>query len=308
MDAMSGKERTMEFMSPSIGNLAAALAQAQQELVPVAKNATNPAFNSRYADLSSCIAACRSILPRHKLSVSQIIEPVEDGKVCVATILMHESGEWLSSRCVLPVSGGRGTNAAQAAGSAITYARRYGFAAIIGLGTDDDDGNAAGAPMRAAARPASPAQDSRQNARGQYYSAQGGKPRPEHAGQESGAGMEAKDAPVRDHSAPLPQPRLSSWQFKALTVRLGQRGMDTREKCLKDLSAVLGRTVLSSRDLSADDFHAYMKDALPPSRPVANAAVQLKAEAEHDGVADAAGAGALPCPSPAAPASAARPM
>ncbi len=254
----------MEFMSPTIGNLAAALAQAQQELVPVARNAANPAFNSKYADLSSCLAACRSILPKYKLSVSQVIEPVQEGKLCVVTILMHESGEWLSSRCVLPAEGGRGVNAAQAVGSAITYARRYGFAAIVGLGTDDDDGNASGEALR---RPH-------------------GQDRPQPAAAASCA--EPRPRPQRQI------PRLTSWQVKALMVRLAQRGMDTKEKCLEDLSAAVGRRIHSSRELSYDDFKAYMNKALPPERPAVSATVPPAACA--------------PCPPPAAKPSAADPV
>ncbi len=267
----------MECMSPTIGNLAAALAQAQQELAPVARNASNPAFHSRYADLSSCIAACRAILPKYKLSVSQVIEPAPEGQVCVATILMHESGEWLSSRCTLHAEGGRGVNPAQAAGSAITYARRYGFAAIVGLATDDDDANASGMPAayresRAkypagnAYRTAAGGRLAGEEARSGAVAAAGRGPcrqsaqkpakTPGAAGS-SKAGAEAQPAPLR--------PGMPSWQMKALTVRLAQRGMDTREKCLADLSAILGRSVRSSKELTALDFSTFMKKAPAPS-------------------------------------------
>lgn len=148
----------MAIMSESIGQLAAALAQAQAELVPAKKDSKNPAFDSKYADLASCFDAVRSILPKYKLAVSQSIQPATGPCVSVITVLMHESGEWISGNCELSISTNGRVNAAQAAGSAITYARRYGLAAIVGLATDDDDGNSAGEPIakNTPARPSAP--------------------------------------------------------------------------------------------------------------------------------------------------------
>ena len=58
----------------------------------------------------------------------------------VETVLAHESGEWISGELLLPLTKAD----AQGVGSAITYGRRYGLAAIVGIVADeDDDGNAA---------------------------------------------------------------------------------------------------------------------------------------------------------------------
>lgn len=134
----------MDTMSPTIAELAAALAQAQAELNPAQKNASNPMLRNKYADLSACIAATREVLPKHGLAVSQVVNSTDGSTVSVTTILLHKSGEWLSSTCTLPSIGNKGVNPAQAAGSAITYARRYGLSAIIGLATDDDDDGCGG--------------------------------------------------------------------------------------------------------------------------------------------------------------------
>jgi hypothetical protein len=49
---------------------------------------------------------------------------------------MHESGQWISGRYPLkPVK----ADDPQAMGSAMTYARRYTLAAILGIVTEDDD-------------------------------------------------------------------------------------------------------------------------------------------------------------------------
>ena len=53
---------------------------------------------------------------------------------------MHESGQWIKSFTPIPVE--KPVNAHKL-GSAITYGRRYGLAAMIGIAQTDDDGNAA---------------------------------------------------------------------------------------------------------------------------------------------------------------------
>ncbi len=63
----------------------------------------------------------------------------EDGKVGVETILMHTSGQWLCGVLLLPMT----KQDPQAAGSAITYARRYALQSIAGVPSEDDDGNKA---------------------------------------------------------------------------------------------------------------------------------------------------------------------
>jgi len=59
-----------------------------------------------------------------------------DGRVEVETILVHESGEWISGTVSLKPK----VDDPQGAGSAITYGRRYGLSAICALGAEDDDG------------------------------------------------------------------------------------------------------------------------------------------------------------------------
>lgn len=134
----------MDIMSANVDQLATALAAAQAEMGTVKKNADNPYFNSRYADLAACFEAVRSIFPKHGLAITQSLVPQDDlSYICVRTTLLHSSGQWLASDCVLNSNAAKAKNPAQAAGSAITYARRYGLAALVGIVTDeDDDGNA----------------------------------------------------------------------------------------------------------------------------------------------------------------------
>lgn len=124
--------------SESIQALAEALAKAQGELKNPAFDSQNPHFRSRYASLAAVRDATIPVLSKHGLSVSQL--PLcEDGRAGCETVLMHSSGEYMSTSIMLPVE--RPT--AHGVGSALTYARRYALMAIVGVvGDDDDDGNA----------------------------------------------------------------------------------------------------------------------------------------------------------------------
>jgi hypothetical protein len=125
--------------SESIANLAKALSIAQGQMGGAVKGKANPFFKSVYADLSSVVEAIREPLSSNGLSYVQVTHPSERNEVIVETVLMHESGEWLSGTLAMPVSKAD----AQGFGSAITYAKRYGLQGLLGVPSDDDDGNAA---------------------------------------------------------------------------------------------------------------------------------------------------------------------
>ena len=125
--------------SPTIGALAAALAKAQGAMKSAAKDSVNPHFKSKYADLASVWDACREPLSSNGLAVVQRVSSSPAG-VVLTTMLLHSSGEWIRDRATFPVV----QQTAQAYGSAITYARRYALAAMVGVAPDeDDDGNSA---------------------------------------------------------------------------------------------------------------------------------------------------------------------
>lgn len=123
--------------SSDITELAKALNKAQSEMSGAAKSASNPFFKSKYADLNSVVDAVRIPFFENGLSYSQF-PLMEDDKVGVETILMHTSGQYMQSKLLLPMV----KKDPQAAGSAITYARRYALQAIAGIPAEDDDGNA----------------------------------------------------------------------------------------------------------------------------------------------------------------------
>ena len=124
--------------SESIKEIASAMSKAQAEMSGAKKGAVNPFFKSKYADMNAVVDAVRIPFSDNGLSYSQF--PLfEEGRVGVETILMHESGEWISSILMLPMV----KQDPQAAGSAITYARRYALQSIAGIPSEDDDGQSA---------------------------------------------------------------------------------------------------------------------------------------------------------------------
>jgi hypothetical protein len=124
--------------SESLKEIAPALVKAQTDIKAALKDSTNPHFRSKYADLSSVVEAVKSPLLKNGISFLQGIHDAEGG-VAVETMLLHTSGEWISSTLRIPAS----KQDAQGFGSAITYGRRYGLMAICGVPAEDDDGNAA---------------------------------------------------------------------------------------------------------------------------------------------------------------------
>jgi hypothetical protein len=134
------------YHTEQLNELAKALALAQGEIEGAKKGSTNPAFKSKYADLSEVWDACREPLGKHGLSVAQLPAASDDGKLHLKTRLLHTSGQWLESEIVMPLS----KQDPQGYGSALTYARRYGLAAMVGIVQEDDDGNAATAQSRPA--------------------------------------------------------------------------------------------------------------------------------------------------------------
>lgn len=122
-----------------IDQLAAALVSAQGEFSAIPKNADNPFFRSKYADLATVVSHAHPILSKHGLAVSQHPSTV-DGEPALTTHLIHSSGQVLSSTMKLCAT----KMDPQGQGAAITYARRFAYSAVLGLVTEaDDDGNSA---------------------------------------------------------------------------------------------------------------------------------------------------------------------
>ena len=157
--------------SESLTHLATALALAQAEMPVAVFDATNPFLKSKYASLGAVIQASRPILAKHKLSLVQF--PISgpnlglgngdrtDGTnagaargdarptgdcIGVESILTHESGEFVAERILIPLTEEKGKSKVQSAGSTLTYLRRYSWASILGMYSDEDSDGVAAPP------------------------------------------------------------------------------------------------------------------------------------------------------------------
>lgn len=139
--------------SEQINDIAAAMVKAQASMKPAVKDATNPAFRSKYADLAAVWDACRGPLTANGLTVWQDVTTEADG-IAVRTRLVHTSGQWVEfGPLVVPLS----KHDAHGVGSATSYGKRYGLSAAVGIvAEDDDDGNAAAQNAKPAAAKAAP--------------------------------------------------------------------------------------------------------------------------------------------------------
>ena len=209
--------------SESVASLAKALSAAQGEFPTVKKDADNPFFQSKYADLASVVQAAAPILAKNGLSIVQL--PGWDGeRDTLTTRLMHAAGDWIEDTMVLkPIK-----NGPQAQGSAITYARRYAYSAILGIVTEaDDDGNAAThqPKPKAAPTPAQPATVKRA-------------------------------APVQP-STPIAPPTpgapamITPKQLTKLNIQFKELGMVERETRLAETALVIKRNIASAKELTA---------------------------------------------------------
>jgi hypothetical protein len=125
--------------SAEIKQVAAALVKTQHSLGAAVKDSDNPFFKKKYADLSSVWEACHQALQDNGLAVIQLSVPADPGFAALETIFLHTSGEWIAGIAVAPLA----KNDPQAYGSAITYLRRYGMKAGIGVMDTDDDAEGA---------------------------------------------------------------------------------------------------------------------------------------------------------------------
>lgn len=130
-------ETSVLIHSAEIGALALALAEAHKSFKPLKKETVNPFFKSKYADLAGVIEATDEGLSKNGLAIVQ--SPMLNGSsVTVTTMIVHSSGQWMRADLTLPMD----KTTAQAAGAAITYARRYSYQAFVSVAADvDDDGN-----------------------------------------------------------------------------------------------------------------------------------------------------------------------
>ena len=125
--------------SLDIDQISASLVLAQQAMLPLIKDSANPFFKSKYADLQAVTEACYPALQANGICVMQSAESLGAAGINIKTRLLHKSGQFIETDCAIPPAG----QDPQKYGSAVTYGRRYGLQAAVGLAAIDDDGEGA---------------------------------------------------------------------------------------------------------------------------------------------------------------------
>lgn len=156
-------------------SLYTALLAFQRAVGPVKKDASNPAFRTKYATLQSVLETVEDPLSDNGLVLLQRFEPGGDWPLLITEIVHAATGDRITS--TVPVVS-KDAHDPQKVGGAITYYRRYSLLALLGLAPEDDDGNAAAKP---AARPQPPA-----------------RPASQHPAVQAAAGLEAIDIVLAD--------------------------------------------------------------------------------------------------------------
>jgi hypothetical protein len=123
--------------------IAATMVKVWSELPSIQKDGYNPHLKSKYANIDSVIKTIRPILTKHGLWLSQPVTASPEGAM-VTTKIYNAAGDSMDLGTVCVPVNSKKQDDPQAYGSALTYARRYGLCAALGLATgDDDDGSAA---------------------------------------------------------------------------------------------------------------------------------------------------------------------
>lgn len=125
--------------STDIKQILPALLKAQGAIKPVAKTGENPHFHSAYAKLEDVIEEAKKVLNSNDIWLTQLTRINEGGMLILETVLVHKSGEWVSTE--LPIINKAGTD--QGLGSSLSYTKRYSLLGILGISTHDDDGESA---------------------------------------------------------------------------------------------------------------------------------------------------------------------
>src|SRR5450432_918089 len=134
----------MHRSSESVAAIATALAKAQTELSNPEKAMVGTVYNNRsdsqsfrYASLSSGLDIVRKTLGGQQIAIAQTTDiDRANGMVNLTTVLLHTSGEWISSDW--PVCQLSETSTPRRMGAALTYARRYALFTMVGIAGEDD--------------------------------------------------------------------------------------------------------------------------------------------------------------------------
>ena len=258
----------MHRSSETIGAIATALAKAQAELSNPEKTltATIPARGGerifRYASLATGLDLVRKCLGQHEIAVVQSTA-VEQGQIMLTTLLVHASGEWVSSDWpVCPVSE---TAAPHRLGAALTYARRYALFTLVGIAGEDDLDAPGPIQVAEQSRPKQPLP----------AKANGGRvPSPRLPMLSSNESAALRDRLVQEISAIATDEALALWAYRSLPLKNTLTQVDAQAveaAYLAKLSSDPASQLEIMKDHPAADPGANQGDHEPPPAPLTKA-------------------------------------
>lgn len=158
-------------MSAEVNEVFTAFSAFQNEVTDVKRDTA--ALKHKYATLDQVLHVSRQLLASHGLGVTQLIGNCSGEYVEIETIILHKSGQFFSKKMMFAMgkiplnsSGRESINMAQFVGLNISYARRYGLLAILGMTQEDNDAQLPDAVSNAQKK--SYAQPNQQVQQGQY--------------------------------------------------------------------------------------------------------------------------------------------
>lgn len=138
--------------SESISKLAPALVKATAQIKAVKMDAENPYYKSKYATLGALIDVAKPAMQEHGLTAPAFIISLP-GMVGIEQWIIHESGEYISDKIMLPLPEENKRSVAQEMGATVSYLRRYALSALLGMYADEDGD---GEPSRSGTATAKP--------------------------------------------------------------------------------------------------------------------------------------------------------
>lgn len=255
-DLMKGEvtQMTEKYMSDSIGALGLALSKFQGEVPSIPKKKWNKYDRYYYADLAEILAIVYPVLAKYGLAITQLTLPQEDPSfIAVRTILIHgESGEWVFSDCALPAGKtaiekddlGKDTKTRlnivnqRTMGAGVTYARRYGLCAILGITADEDTaGN----------------QDNKNEHTDGNQNSNNEGPKNLQTKSKTQQLKEAREKAAANNPDPPARNKLQQ-----LLMYVGKECNHNRDAMLAHLSTFFNRELTSSNELTADEIDRYL--------------------------------------------------
>ena len=116
--------------SETVNDIFKAYTECAPKLTNIAKDMNK---HYKYTSLEKLIEHSKPILAEYGLAIIQL--PTGNG---IITRMVHNSGEWFEQEYLTEVIALNGMNAYQSQGSLITYLRRYAWASICGIASDED--------------------------------------------------------------------------------------------------------------------------------------------------------------------------